>query len=187
LYQRTPVEQKYRCDLSYLGTYAADRQAKLMRYLNGAATLLSDADFLVAGPQYPDDIPWQDNVRRLEHVAPPQHAAFYSSSRFTLNLTRQDMVVAGFCPSVRLFEAAACAAPILSDWWNGLDGFLTPGLEILVPRDEYEVASILHGMPEYESEQIGRAARERILELHTADHRATEFESIVSGVMSGKV
>jgi spore maturation protein CgeB len=187
LYRRTPVEQKYRCDLSYLGTYAADRQAKLMRYLNGAATLLSDADFLVAGPQYPDDIPWQDNVRRLEHVAPPQHAAFYSSSRFTLNLTRQDMVVAGFSPSVRLFEAAACAAPILSDWWNGLDGFLTPGVEILVPRDEYEVASILHGMPEYESEQIGRAARERILELHTADHRATEFESIVSGVMSGKV
>jgi spore maturation protein CgeB len=180
LHKRTEVQDRYRCDLSYLGTYAADRQPKLMRYLNGAARILEDASFVVAGPQYPETTPWHKNVRRFDHVAPPQHPTFYSSSRFTLNLTRHDMVVAGFSPSVRLFEAAACGAAILSDGWDGLDEFLTPGTEILLPHDEYEVASVLRGMPQDESERIGRAARERILEQHTADHRAKEFESIVA-------
>jgi spore maturation protein CgeB len=180
LYKRTAVQEVYRCDLSYLGTYAADRQLKLMQYLNGAARLLPDASFVVAGPQYPESTLWHKNVRYFNHVAPPQHPAFYSSSRFTLNLTRNDMVLAGFSPSVRLFEAAACGAAILSDAWNGLDEFLTPGSEILLPRDEYEVASILRQMPQIEAERIGRAARERILELHTADHRAIEFESILA-------
>ena len=151
-----------------------------MHYLNGAARLLPDADFVVAGPQYPESAPWRPNVRRLDHVAPPQHPAFYSSSRFTLNLTRGDMVAAGYSPSVRLFEAAACGAAILSDSWEGLDEFLTPGTEILLPRDEYEVVGILRGMPECEAERIGRAARERVLDQHTADHRAAEFESIVA-------
>ena len=94
LHKRTEVQDRYRCDLSYLGTYAADRQPKLMHYLNGAAGLLQDASFVVAGPQYPEATPWHKNVRRFDHVAPPQHPAFYSSSRFTLNLTRHDMVVA---------------------------------------------------------------------------------------------
>ena len=134
LYKPTAVQEAYRCDLSYLGTYAADRQAKLLHYLNGAADRLPDASFVVAGPQYPQDTPWRKNVKRFDHVAPPEHAAFYSSSRFTLNLTRSDMVTAGFSPSVRLFEAAACGAAILSDSWVGLDEFLTPGLEILLPR-----------------------------------------------------
>jgi spore maturation protein CgeB len=179
LHKRTDVHLAYRCDLSYLGTYAPDRQRKLMHYLNGAARLVPLASFLVAGPQYPENIPWRPNVRRLDHVAPPHHPAFYSSSRFTLNLTRGDMVEAGYSPSVRLFEASACGAAILSDSWDGLDNFFTPGSEGLVPRDEYDVARILRETSEEEIERIGRAARERVLAQHTADHRALEFEAIV--------
>jgi spore maturation protein CgeB len=182
LYMRTEVQDLYRCDLSYLGTYAPDRQPKLMKFLNGAAELFPEARFIVAGPQYPEDTAWCNNVKRLDHVAPPQHPAFYSSSQFTLNLTRADMVAMGFSPSVRLFEAAACGTPILSDAWPGLERFFTPGQEILLPHDEYEVASILQQMPHSEAERIGRAARERILEQHTASHRAIEFESIVERV-----
>lgn len=184
LYSRTKVHEAYRCDLSYLGTYAPDRQTKLVTFLNGAANLLPAARFIVAGPQYPGDSVWPDNVGRIDHVAPPEHPAFYSSSRFALNLTRSDMVAVGFSPSVRLFEAAACGTAILSDAWPGLDHFLTPGEEILLPHDEYEVASILRQMPNSEAERIGCAARERILEQHTAAHRALEFESIVEAVSS---
>jgi spore maturation protein CgeB len=150
-----------------------------MHFLNGAARLMPLASFLVAGPQYPESTPWRPNVRRLDHVAPPKHPAFYSSSRFTLNLTRRDMVAAGHSPSVRLFEASACGVAILSDAWAGLNEFLTPGIEVLLPRDEYDVVRILRDMPEDEAERIGRAARERVLGHHTADHRALEFESIV--------
>ena len=179
LHKRTDVHLAYRCDLSYLGTYAPDRQRKLMHYLNGAARMMPLASFLVAGPQYPENVPWRPNVRRLDHVAPPDHPAFYSSSRFTLNLTRSDMVATGYSPSVRLFEASACAAAILSDSWEGLEEFFTPGTEILVPRDEYDVVRILRETSQEEVERIGRAARERVLAQHTADHRALEFEAIV--------
>jgi spore maturation protein CgeB len=180
LYRQTSIQEKFRCDLSYLGTYARDRHPKLMRLLNRAAEQMSGARFLVAGPQYPEDTKWAGNVRRIDHVAPPEHASFYSSGRFTLNLTRQDMVAAGHSPSVRLFEASACGATILSDDWSGLSEFLLPAKEILVPADEYEVVRILRDMPLSESRQVGRAARERILQHHTSDRRALEFESIVS-------
>jgi spore maturation protein CgeB len=180
LYKPMTVRQEYRCDLSYLGTYAADRQTKLMELLNGAARLVPEATFIVAGPQYPEGIPWERNVQSVDHVAPPEHPSFYSSSRFTLNLTRTDMIAAGFSPSVRLFEASACGAAILSDEWQGLHHFLSPGEEILLPRDAYEVTAILRDMPEADVKRVGRAARERILQEHTAGHRATEFEAIVN-------
>ncbi len=179
VYRPVPASEKYRCDLSYLGTFAADRQVKLMQYLNRAAGLLPGARFIVAGPQYPKDTRWAGNVRHIDHVAPPEHPAFYCSGRFTLNLTRDDMVTAGYSPSVRLFEASACGAAIVSDPWNGMDDFLSPGTEILLPRDEYEVVEILRHMPEHEARRIGNAARARILEQHTADHRAMQFEEVV--------
>jgi spore maturation protein CgeB len=180
LYRPTTIRAPYRCDLSYLGTFASDRQPKLMCLLNGTAALLPKSRFVVAGPQYPKEIAWQENVKRITHLAPPAHPAFYSSSRFTLNLTRHDMIETGYSPSVRLFEASACGAAILSDAWVGLEDFLTPGEEILLPRDQYEVTQILRGMPESERIRLGHRARERILSQHTAAHRAMEFESTVT-------
>ena len=178
-----PVEPRkdFCCDFSYLGTYAADRQARLAQYLDVPAGILPKQRFTVAGPQYPAGTKWQPNVSRLTHIAPPDHPAFYSSSRFTLNLTRDDMIAAGYSPSVRLFEASACGTAIVSDTWAGLQDFLTPGEEILLPRNAYEVAAILRDMPEMERRAIGARARERILAEHTSEHRAVQFEDIVSG------
>ncbi len=180
LYHPVAARPEFACDLSYLGTYAADRQAKLMEYGNAPAAILPAQRFLVAGPQYPEGTAWQPNVARLIHIPPPDHPAFYSSSRFTLNLTRDDMVAAGHSPSVRLFEASACGTAILSDTWAGIEDFLTPGEEILLPADRYEVAAILRDMPEAETQRIGQRARERVLAEHTSEHRAIQFERIVS-------
>jgi spore maturation protein CgeB len=118
------------------------------------------------------------------HVSPKEHPAFYSSSRFTLNLTRDDMVAAGYSPSVRLFEASACGAAILSDSWAGMEEFLQPGEEILLPENEYDVAAILMSTPDAERYRIGSRARERILATHTSAHRAQEFEQVVERVGS---
>ena len=186
LYKPVQATDLYRCDLSYLGTYARDRQPKLMKFLNGAAKLSPQARFVVAGPQYPDDTNWHNNVVRIDHVGPPEHPAFYSSSRFTLNLTRDDMVALGYSPSVRLFEAAACGTAILSDAWAGLETFFTPGEEILLPQDEYEVTSILRQMAGSETERIGRAARERVFEQHTSAHRAREFEALTDAISAAR-
>ena len=178
-YRPRAVKREYKCDLSYLGTYAEDRQPKLTRLLNETAELLPELKFVVAGAMYPKEVTWSRNVRRMTHVAPPEHPVFYSSSRFTLNLTRDDMVAAGYSPSVRLFEASACGATILSDNWPGLSQFLTPGEEILLPRDAQETADILTEISDAQRLRIGERARERILEEHTSIHRAREFEKIV--------
>ncbi len=180
LYQPTSGCAEFTYDLSYLGTYAPDRQPKLMSLLNATAARLPERRFLVAGPQYPDSIAWSPNVERIVHLAPPEHPAFYSSSRFTLNLTRDDMVAAGYSPSVRLFEASACGAAILSDPWLGLDEFLTPGSEVLLPKDATEVADLLEHFSETERAAMGQRARERILAEHTSAHRALQFEEVVS-------
>ncbi len=183
LYRPVAARAEFACDLSYLGTYAADRQPKLMRLLDAAAELAPQQTFMVAGPQYPEDaIQWQSNVRRMVHVPPRDHPAFYCSSRFTLNITRDDMVAAGYSPSVRLFEASACGATILSDNWPGLAEFLTPGKEILLPKNATEVAHLLKEMGDEERERMGQRARARILAAHSAEHRALQFEEIVSSL-----
>ncbi|HEY0785509.1 MAG TPA: glycosyltransferase [Acidobacteriaceae bacterium] len=179
LYHRVPSQPGYQADLSYLGTYAADRQAKLMTLLQAPARRLPEQSFLVAGPMYPEETRWAENTRLLSHVPPREHAAFYSSARFTLNLTRQEMVDAGYSPSVRLFEASACGAAIVSDRWTGLDAFLAPGEEIVTVADTEDVVRVLCEMPESERLRMGERARERILSEHTAEHRARDFESIV--------
>ena len=181
-YAPVAARDAYRCDLSYLGTYAADRQPKLVRLLDGAARLLPQSHFLVAGPQYPAATVFAPNVQRITHLPPAEHPAFYSSSRFTLNLTRDDMVAAGYSPSVRLFEASACGAAIVSDAWQGMEEFLTPGEEILLPKDAAEVAGILRDLSDDERHRMGQRARERILSAHTSTHRAQQFEAVVSAL-----
>ena len=182
-YLPQPVQTSFACDMSYLGTYAVDRQPKLLELLCEPARLLPESRFLVAGAQYPEQS-WPGNVGRLDHVAPQDHPAFYSSARYSLNLTRADMVAAGYSPSVRLFEASACGAALISDDWPGLDRFFTPGEEILVAGTAQEVTTILLGMTEEERVRIGARARERTLAHHTAYQRALEFEGIVSSLSS---
>jgi spore maturation protein CgeB len=176
-------------DLGYIGTYSEDRQSSLTSLLIDPARTLSSMDFCVAGPQYPDDIVWPTNIARIEHLSPSRHRAFYNSQRFTLNLTRADMVRAGHSPSVRLFEAAACATPIISDAWAGLENLFAPGKEILLAKDSSQICGYLQSVPEEQRLEIGRKARARVLSEHTAAHRAESFESYVAelfGVLGGK-
>jgi spore maturation protein CgeB len=171
-----PIPTAPRWDLSYLGTYSPDRQPTLERLLIEPARRAPQLKFVVAGPQYPAGIDWPANVERIEHVAPAEHPLFYSRSRFTLNVTRQDMIAAGWSPSVRLFEAAACGAPIISDRWEGLATLFEPGEEILLPDGPEEVLQALQGLSENRRQAIGAAARLRILGEHTSTHRALELE-----------
>lgn len=171
-----PVDAAKRWDLSYLGTYSDDRQPTLERLLIEPARRAPHLNFVVAGPQYPAEIDWPDNVERLEHVPPSEHPAFYGRSRFTLNVTRADMIAAGYSPSVRLFEAGACGVPVLSDAWEGLDTVLSPGREVLLPGSAAEVVEILANTPETRRRALGDAARTRILGEHSSAQRAGELE-----------
>ncbi|HEY0884843.1 MAG TPA: glycosyltransferase [Ramlibacter sp.] len=175
LYFREP--QRFRWDLGYMGTYSDDRQPSVERLLLEPARRLPEARFTVVGPQYPASIGWPANVQYQPHLPPAEHRAFYNAQRFTLNITRADMIAAGWSPSVRLFEAAACGTAIISDRWAGIESLLVPGREILLADSADEVVAILGNVGEKERLNISVRARQRILREHTAAHRAEQLES----------
>jgi spore maturation protein CgeB len=189
VHSRVQVPQQYCCDFSYMGTYAADRQAKFETFFIQPARRLSSNTFVLAGSMYPWDWQWPANVRRFEHVSASDHSALYSSSRLTLNITRNEMARWGYCPSGRFFEAAACGTPIVTDRFEGLNTFFDCNQELVVVNSTEDVISAIE-LPDSELSGIAKRARERVLDRHTGEHRAHELiaaiENIGSSTRSGK-
>lgn len=171
-----PVDPRphYRCDLSYLGTYSPDRQQAVERLFVAPARQLPEHRFVLGGSMYPSEFPWTGNIYFLDHVPPPDHPAFYCSSRLTLNVTRAAMASRGYCPSGRLFEAAACGTPILTDHWDGLETFFEKDREILIAKTTEDAVEAMR-LPPQELARIGAAARERVMAEHTSDVRAQQM------------
>jgi spore maturation protein CgeB len=170
-------------DLSYLGTYAADRQETLATLFIEPARRRPELTFIIGGAQYPQDFPWTRNIKFVRHLPPPDHPSFYCSGRATLNVTRAPMAELGFCPSGRLFEAAACGVPILTDQWEGLSNFYDPGAQIVLCRDGSDVLAAL-SLTDGELSRMGQEARDRTLAEHTAMHRAVQLEAILENAAS---
>lgn len=173
-----PPRAEFVADLSYLGTYAADRQQAVAKLLLEPASRLPDQRFIIGGAQYPTDFPWSGNIFFVRHLPPVDHPAFFSSSRLTLNVTRDAMARRGWCPSGRLFEAAACGAAIVTDDWPGLDSFFEPDGEILLAHSTQDVVAAL-GLSQAELDRLSRRARERVLDQHTSACRARELDGIL--------
>lgn len=174
VHRPVPAQRHYLADLSYLGTWAADRQRAVEALLVEPARARPERRFVIGGAQYPTDFPWARNIYFVRHLPPSEHPAFFSSSRLTLNVTRRAMATMGWCPSGRLFEAAACGCPVISDDWEGLDAFFEPGSEILVARSRDDAIAALD-LPDAAVKRIADAARERTLARHTSDRRAEEL------------
>lgn len=181
-----PESRKKRWSLGYLGTYSKDRQPGLRELMLKPARQMPKQSFIVAGPQYPNTISWPQNLERITHLPPNLHRAFYNEQDFTLNITRDDMKEAGYSPSVRLFEAAACGTPIISDYWPGLETLLEPNKEILISKSAQETVHYLTEITPQTRAAIGACARERILAEHTASHRAVELEEYAAKLL-GKI
>jgi spore maturation protein CgeB len=177
-----PIPRK--CSLGYLGTYSEDRQPALDQMLMEPARRLRNQTFMVAGSKYPETIAWPDNVDLITHLPPSNHPEFYGLQRFTLNVTRSDMRALGFSPSVRMFEAAACGTPLISDDWPGIETVFKPGAEILVASGARDVVEILSQLPEDRRLTLAANARARLLKEHTPAHRATQLETYYREALS---
>jgi spore maturation protein CgeB len=176
----------YRADLSYLGTYSEDRQRTLETLFVAPARARRDLRFLIGGAQYPNDFPWSPNIYFVRHLPPSEHAPFFASSRLTLNVTRRAMAEMGWCPSGRLFEAAACGAPLVSDDWPGIADFFAPGEDILIASDEQDVLAAL-AMTDAELRRMSLRAYERTMDQHTSDKRARELIVLLEQMASKRV
>lgn len=182
-----PLVTEKRWKLGYLGTYSDDRQPTLRELLVEPAKQLPGGKFVVAGPAYPEHIQWPENVERIDHLSPDKHNTFYNQQRITLNITRGAMKILGHSPSVRLFEAAACGIPVLSDDWPGLTDIFTDGAEILIAHNRREALEILNNTDDRELKGIGEAAREKILKEHTSARRANQLVSYYNEVSKMEV
>ena len=189
--QYFPEPQSSKWDLAYLGTYSDDRQPALERLMLDPARVWPEGRFCIAGSLYPENLIWPSNVERIRHLPPAAHRAFYNSQAWTLNITRADMVRAGYSPSVRLFEAAACGTPIISDSWPGLNQVFEVGTEILVANTSEQALEYIRNVSESERIAIGARARQRVLGEHTSERRAHQLESyaleLVGGLPARKV
>jgi spore maturation protein CgeB len=174
VYARMEPTSEFTCDLSYMGTYAPDRQEKVDELFLEPARRHPERQFLLAGSMYPWQWQWPENVRRIEHVSPGAHARFYSSSHITLNITRQEMARNGWCPSGRFFEAAACGTPLISDWWEGLDSFFDVLRDVRVVASAGDVENALN-MSDTELRTLAGHARQRTLDEHTGEVRARQM------------
>ncbi|MDQ1473624.1 MAG: hypothetical protein QOJ99_5104 [Bryobacterales bacterium] len=183
IHQPTNPDPELRADLSYLGTHSADRVDVLRKLLLEPARRLPQKKFIIGGSMYDSNFPWLANIYWVSHLPPSRHPAFYCSSDITLNVTRGPMAESGFCPSGRLFEAAACGIPVFSDCWEGIETFYAPGSEILLGHTTEDALEMLHRSPD-ELARIGRAARERTLSDHTSDQRAKDLETILESAYS---
>lgn len=175
VHARVPLRDDFRCSLSYMGTYAEDRQEKVDRLFLEPARRLSAEHFTLAGSLYPWQWRWPENVRLFDHIAPGDHPALYSSSRLTLNVTRDSMARFGYCPSGRLFEAAACGTPLVTDCWEGLHAFFAKD-EVFVARSSEDVLEAL-GTPDRDLQRAAERSRQRTLDEHTGDRRAEQLLS----------
>lgn len=180
-----PVDVSQRFALNYLGTYSPGRQPALEQLLLEPARRRPGARFSVAGPMYPPEIQWPANVDRVDHLAPGEHPRFYRSAAFTLNVTRPEMRALGYSPSVRLFEAAACGVPIISDTWPGIETILEPGREIFLAEGADDVLAILERTDRAAREAVARSARRRVLAEHTAERRAAQLHELALEVGAG--
>jgi spore maturation protein CgeB len=183
-----PVDLPLKWDLGYLGTYSDDRQPTVDELVIEPSRRSPKLRAVIAGPKYPAELNLPTNVERIDHVPPSEHRAFYNSQKFAVNVTRADMIAAGYSPSVRLFEAAACGVPIISDYWNGLESFFEFDREILIAETADDVLTIMDDISDERRAEIGRRARTRVLQEHTADHRAMELERHIgeAAARSGK-
>ena len=177
-YAPAKADDRFIADLSYIGTYAADRQPAVDAFFIAPARARPERRLVLAGSGYPPDFPWTDNIWFVQHLPPADHPSFYAGSRLTLNVTRRDMAATGWCPSGRLFEATACGCPVLSDVWPGLEDFFGPGREILTAQTTDDALAALD-LGDTELRRIAQAGRARTLAEHTSDRRAAELVSLL--------
>jgi spore maturation protein CgeB len=183
-YYRVAPAPQFQCDLSYMGTYSADRQVKLDALLLEPSRRHPEKLFLLAGSLYPWHWQWGENVRRIDHIAPAEHSSFYSSSRLTLNITRGEMAANGWCPSGRFFEAAACGTPLITDGWDGLDSFFDLQSELRVVTSAEDVEVALSSSDE-ELQSMANRARQRTLDEHSGKVRAHQLLQYIEEARSG--
>jgi spore maturation protein CgeB len=175
-----PPDPRFVGTLGFLGNRMPDREARVHAFFFEAARALPQHRFVLGGNGWEQHVPQLGNVAYLGHVYTRDHNAFNCTPLAVLNINRASMARYGFSPPTRIFEAAGAAACLITDAWEGLELFLTPGRECLVARNGAEVVEHLSHLTAEQARVFGAAARQRVLAEHTYAQRAAQVEALLS-------
>jgi spore maturation protein CgeB len=175
---RVPPDPRFEADLALLANRLPDRDARVQEFFFDPAEQLPAHRFLLGGSGW-EGTRRPANVKTLGHVPSADHNPFNSTPVAVLNVNRDSMAETGYSPPTRVFEAAAAGACLITDAWVGIEMFLEPDREVLVARDGDDVATLVHGLAPDRAWEIGSAARRRVLQEHTYDHRARVVEQVL--------
>ncbi|MEN6370987.1 MAG: glycosyltransferase [Armatimonadota bacterium] len=175
-----PVECnfKFESDLAFLGNRLPDRESRVEEFFLKTAEDMPEHRFLLGGNGW-DDKSLPSNVEYIGHVYTHEHNAFNCTPLAVLNISRESMARYGFSPATRVFEAAGAGACLITDYWEGIEMFLEPDLEVLVARNHDDVVAHLSEITPHRACEIGQAALDRVLSEHTYSHRAAQLEALL--------
>ena len=176
----TPMDATKQWELGYVASDTPEERPMIEQYLLEVARRMPKGRFVVAGSICDDNRQWPSNVRRIAPVMNTHQRGFYAQQRFALNLTPASARTVA--PHSRLFQAAACGTPIITDYWPGLDQFFEPGAEVLVAESPDDVVRYLCEVPDPVRKTLSARARRRLLRAHTPGHRARALERYVEEV-----
>lgn len=173
-------DPRWACDLLFIGHRLPDRQARIRDFFLGAAVAAPHRRFLLGGNGWASEA-LPGNVKPIGHVFTHQHNLLNGSALAVLNVNRDSMAAFGWSPPTRVFEVAGAAGCLITDAWEGIEAFLTPGEEVLVAASGMEVASLLEELSPRRARAIGEAAHRRVLAEHTYAQRAELVERVLGG------
>lgn len=172
-----PPEDRFHCDLAFLGNRLPDREERVEEFFLKPAALRPRSTFLLGGSGWQDK-PLPPNVRYIGHVYTKDHNALNCSAKIILNINRASMASNGFSPATRIFEAAGAGACMLTDAWDGIETFFQPSSEILPVDSGETVAAMLEAISPQKAKAIGQAAYRKVLQAHTYSMRARQVEAL---------
>ncbi len=172
--------------LGYIGPFSEDREPSLKEHMFDVAVRLKDHQFGITGIGYTGGNNWPRNIQYIDYLAPDGHRNFYSGYKYALHVTRRNLVTSGYSPGIRLFEAAACGVPIISDYWEGMEEFFEPGKEILLSESTGDTINIILTTPDEVLKEITDRALKKVTQQHSSSRRAIELLSYYLEVKNRK-
>ena len=143
---------------------------------------LPGTDFALGGADFRGDV---GRAREIGYFPVNTLSRVISSARVNLNVARRPHATVYASSTSRLFELAAAGAAIVTNPYEGIDRWFEPGRELMVVSNADDAIATYRELLDEPgaAEELGRRARERVLEEHTFAQRARRLLDLV-GVAS---
>ncbi|MGH3132136.1 MAG: CgeB family protein [Gaiellaceae bacterium] len=171
-----PVEKEV--DVFFYGYGDKFRRDWMQGLVGEPSRLATDLDFALGGLDFQGDV---GRARLLGDIPFNAFSRAISAARVNLNMTRRPHATVHASSTARPFELASSGAAIVSNPHEGIETWFEPGRELLVVESAEEAVAAYRELvaDPAQAEEMGRRARERVLDEHTYAHRARRLLGLV--------